>query len=90
MRVPLRMPAAERVSMARGVIWRERARMASGMPGTSRSMTSLVASGVQSRGEKPVPPVVSTRSATPSSAMRRSSPASSSRSSGRRAVWTTG
>lgn len=27
-------------------------------PGASRSMTALVASGVTSRGEKPVPPVV--------------------------------
>lgn len=35
--------------------------MASGIPGTARSMTSSVASGVQSRGEKPVPPVVRMR-----------------------------
>ena len=33
-------------------------RMASGRPGTSRSMTARVASGVLSRGLKPVPPVV--------------------------------
>ena len=37
------------------------ARMASGMPRVSRSTTARVASGVTSRGEKPVPPVVSTR-----------------------------
>lgn len=35
--------------------------MASGMPGVSRSQTEMVASGVTSRGEKPVPPVVRMR-----------------------------
>ena len=35
--------------------------VASGMPGVRRSMTSSAASGVISRGEKPVPPVVRTR-----------------------------
>ena len=44
--------------------------MASGMPGTSRSQTAIVASGVTSRGEKPVPPVVKMTSASFSSAMR--------------------
>ncbi len=34
--------------------------MASARPGASRSMTSLVPSGVWSRGAKPVPPVVTT------------------------------
>ena len=34
------------------------ARMASGMPRASRSAAARVASGVTSRGEKPVPPVL--------------------------------
>ena len=38
------------------------ARIASAMPGASRSITARVASGVTSSGAKPVPPVVSTRS----------------------------
>ena len=37
------------------------------IPGTSRSSIGAMASGVRSRGERPVPPVVSIRS-TPSSA----------------------
>lgn len=40
------------------------ARMASAMPGTSRSATSRVASGVTSRSERPEPPQVSTMSAS--------------------------
>ena len=36
------------------------ARTASAIPGTGRSTTDAVASGVWSRGDKPVPPVVST------------------------------
>ena len=38
------------------------ARMASAMPGARRVATVSVASGVVSRGEKPVPPVVRMRS----------------------------
>ena len=34
------------------------------MPGTSRSITSRVASGVTSRGARPVPPVVITKDAS--------------------------
>ena len=44
---------------------RPAARISSARPGASRSMTARVASGVTSRGPKPVPPVVAT-SATPS------------------------
>ena len=55
-----RMPAAARDNMARSVIVREYCKIAIGIPGTSRSITALVASGVTSRLEKPVPPVVST------------------------------
>ena len=42
--------------------------MASAIPGTSRSQTLRVASGVTSRGERPVPPQVITTSARSSSA----------------------
>ena len=61
-----RMPAAPLERQPRGVILMLSARMASGMPRVSRSTTASVASGVTSRGEKPVPPVDSTRD-TPSS-----------------------
>ena len=44
------------------VCGREASRIASAIPGTSRSITARVASGVTSRGATPVPPVVSTRS----------------------------
>ena len=53
-----------------------------------RSHTAAVASGVTSLGEKPVPPVVSTR-ATSASAQERSSCSISARSSGTMAVRTT-
>ena len=75
------MPAAARVSMARGVICMESARIASGMPGVSRSITARVASGVTSRTENPVPPVVRI-SATPRSAQSVISRISTSFSSG--------
>ena len=52
-----RIPAASRDRQPRGVMRMDSARMASGMPGVSRSTTALVASGVMSRLEKPVPPV---------------------------------
>ena len=54
------MPATSRDRQALGVISIDALRMASGMPGVRRSHTSHVASGVMSRGEKPVPPVVTT------------------------------
>ena len=48
-------------SMARGVRLMLYALSASAIPGALRCATSIVASGVISLGEKPVPPVVSTR-----------------------------
>ena len=44
--------------------------MASGMPGVTRWQTARVASGVTSRGAKPVPPVVTMRGQFPPSARR--------------------
>ena len=88
-RACLRMPAAARESMARGVIWRDCHRMASAMPGAGRSTTDRVASGVRSVGEKPVPPVVRIRSARSSSHRRFSSEARGSTPSGSRAVCAT-
>ena len=67
---------------AGGVICSEYQRMASGIPGTMRSATSSVASGMQSRAEKPVPPVVTISSASFRSQISRIRSASSSRSSG--------
>ena len=52
------MPATPRESMPIGVCWRDSARIASAMPGASRSITARVASGVTSSGVRPVPPVV--------------------------------
>ncbi len=77
-----RMPAALRERQPRGVMRMLAARIASGMPGVSRSMTVLVASGVMSRGEKPVPPVVRIRDISSSSAHLTSSRRISSASSG--------
>ena len=57
------MPLRPRASMPCGEMAVENARMASSRPGVGRSTTSAVASGVTSRGAKPVPPVVTTRSA---------------------------
>lgn len=62
-------PASPRESAAVGTFSRPYARIASGMPGISRSRTRRVASGVSSVGEMPVPPVVTITSypaATPS------------------------
>ena len=84
-----RMAATARVSMARGVYCRLLATMAAGIPGTIRSAISQVASGVQSRGAKPVPPVVSSRSHPPPSHSSRMAAASRSRSSGSRTVRVT-
>ena len=50
-----------RASMAVGVFASVPARIASASPGASRSTAARVASGVLSRGERPVPPVVTTR-----------------------------
>lgn len=49
-------------NMARFVIVIDPARIASAIPGTFLSATAKVASGVQSLGESPVPPVVMIRS----------------------------
>lgn len=56
------MPATPRESSQCRVCWLEAARIASGIPGASRSTTARVASGVTSVGAKPVPPVVRIRS----------------------------
>ena len=56
-----RIPATLRLKQPLGVMRMDSDRMASGMPGVGRSRICMVASGVMSRGEKPVPPVVSTR-----------------------------
>ncbi len=54
------MPATPRESIPIGVWRSDSARIASAMPGASRSITARVASGVTSSGVKPVPPVVKT------------------------------
>ena len=53
-----------RESMANGVMAKLWARMASAMPGTLRSHTACVASGVTSRSDRPLPPQVRTISAS--------------------------
>ena len=65
------------------------ARIASAMPGATRPDTARVASGVTSRMENPVPPVVRTRSHCSRSASRISSSSIIARSSGRRRIETT-
>ena len=55
------MPDTPRLSMPIGVcLALEAARIASAIPGASRSITARVASGVTSSGVRPVPPVVKT------------------------------
>jgi molybdenum cofactor synthesis domain-containing protein len=56
------IPATAREIMACGVFSRLRARITSPKPGITRSRICSVASGVTSRGETPVPPVVRIRS----------------------------
>jgi len=73
-------PAAPRERRPCGVFAIESARSACAMPGASRSTTSRVASGVTSRGARPVPPVVRTRRAEAASS--RTAVATCSRSSG--------
>jgi hypothetical protein len=68
MRARPRAPQTDRESAASGVILIDSARIISAKPGTSRSITSRVASGVTSLGERPVPPVVTIKLAVPSSA----------------------
>ena len=57
------MNRASRRRLGKAVPVRSPARMASAIPGASRSITFLVPSGVRSVGEKPVPPVVTRRPA---------------------------
>ena len=85
----LRMPVTILDNMACGVILRLAARMASARPGASRSMTARVASGVTSRGEKPVPPVVRMTSISPLSAQEISISRMADSSSGRSDCLTT-
>src|SRR5207249_4438480 len=66
----------------------DRARSASAIPGTSRSMTRRVASGVTSLGERPVPPLVSTTLAPARTAFR-IAVATPPMSSGTSSAWTT-
>lgn len=54
----MRIPAALRDKHPLGVMRMDSARIASGIPGVGRSITAMVASGVMSLGENPVPPVV--------------------------------
>jgi hypothetical protein len=77
-----RMPATAREIMAWGVLARLAARITSPKPGMTRSTTVMVASGVTSRGETPVPPVVRIRSNSPQSAHSVSFSAISRSSSG--------
>ena len=69
-----RTPATARDKTARGVFLRPSARINSAIPGKSFWQAWVVASGVESRGPIPVPPVVRIKSAAPLSAseMRRS------------------
>ena len=56
-RVRFLITASPLESIALGVISMDLARMYSAMPGTRRSATAMVASGVKSLDESPVPPV---------------------------------
>ena len=62
-----RTPATPRESAARGKLSIDKMRMRSAIPSALRSIIVRVASGVTSRGESPVPPVVRTRSQSPES-----------------------
>ena len=65
-----RITDTPRPSMARLVSSMERYRIYSAIPGAFRSATAMVASGVWSRMENPVPPLVTTRSSCRPSARR--------------------
>ena len=77
-----RWAATARESIARFVTLSDSVRIASAMPGTSRGHAARVASGVTSRGPRPVPPVVKTTSACSSSASRTMAAAMAAVSSG--------
>ena len=82
MRVRPRMPATERDSQEVCTVSADFCLISSGMPGTCLSMASIVASGVKSKGDSPVPPVVTTRSHDPSSHQDTSFSVMTARSSG--------
>ena len=84
-----RIPATARDNMARGVIFSPSIHMATGMARISRSSTARVASGVTSRGERPVPPAVMIRSMCRWSAQSRSAALICACSSGTMAVCVT-
>src|SRR5467141_3579856 len=71
MSVFVRTAAVPRESTAVGVCSRPLRRISSEIPGTIRSATACVASGVLSRGPIPVPPVVKRTSTRPESASSR-------------------
>src|SRR5271156_4499832 len=83
-----RIPAAPRESTARGVFCAPAARICSGNPGIMRSTTEAVASGVTSRGPRPVPPVVRITSASLESAASFRKSSIAARSSARTAEET--
>ena len=78
MRVPFATPATPRERIAAGVWERPSIRMASGIPGISRSKSGAVASGVTSRELSPVPPAVKMTSTVPICCSRTARMASSS------------
>ena len=80
--VPPRDPATARDRAAIGVCRVPSRRISSPNPGASRSRTARVASGVTSRGPKPVPPVVTTRANPRWSARSRRTVSMAGRSSG--------
>src|SRR5215470_14258889 len=67
-----RTAATARERIARRVFSIPLRRISSAKPGIRRSATAMVASGVESRGLKPVPPVVRIKSKRPESASSRS------------------
>ena len=67
-----RLPASCRERIAVGTDCKDTARICSPNPGYKRSHTALVASGVTSRGDGPVPPVVTTSAHPVSSTSSRS------------------
>ncbi len=64
---PAANAATPREIIAIGVTFNDSARIASAIPGASRSITFDVASGVLSRGPSPVPPVVTIKFTSPRS-----------------------
>ena len=77
-----RTPASARDRMAVGTVAKLRIRIASPKPGSSLSITSRVASGVTSRSDGPVPPVVITSAQSSGSHSSRNVAAIAARSSG--------